>query len=255
MELLKQIQEFGLTEIEAKIYLCLLEKKEATVLELARNTGIKRATVHFNVENLIAKGLISQNKINNKRALYAENPDNLQILLENQKNHIAKLESGIGSLLDSLKEKAMPKTDGFAMQVKYFEGKESVKSIYAEVVRSNEVRSYANLSKLKYVFPENQELFDQALKQNPDLIVKEIVDMSDISADYAKEFVSKGNFQFKSTPKSINLQDADVLIYDDKVAVISLANHISGMVMHNREYYEISKNIFDFLWDLLPSKS
>jgi sugar-specific transcriptional regulator TrmB len=253
MDLLKQIQEFGLTEIEAKIYLSLLDKKESTVLELARNTGIKRATVHFNVENLIAKGLISQTKINNKRVLYAENPENLHILLERQKSQIAKLEGDMGLLVKTLKNRAIPKMDGFTMQVKYFEGRESVKTIYSEVVRSGEVRSYANLSKLKSTFPENQELFDEALIHNPSMIVREIVDMSSVSASYAKEFVPKGNFEFKLTPRSIHLEDTDVLIYDDKVAVISLSNQISGMVMHNREYYEISKNIFDFLWDLLPA--
>jgi len=253
MELVKQIQEFGLTEIEAKIYLSLLDKKESTVLELARNTGIKRATVHFNVENLIAKGLISQTRINNKRILMSEKPEHLSMLLEQRKSAINKLEGDLGGIISQLKARGHGRTDDISMQVRYFEGRDAVKAIYADTLNAKEIRSYVNLTEIYRVFPENIEGFSDALKQHSDLQIWEIVEHSEVALKFAKSFSESGNYYYRLTPTSITMTASDVLIYDGKVAVINLSDKIAGMVLENQEYYEISKQIFNFMWNVLPT--
>lgn len=250
--MLAQLQEFGLTEIEAKIYLCLLELKESTVLEVARKTAIKRATVHFNIENLIGKGLVSQTRKNSKRLLIAENPENLTILLEKRKSDISKLEGGIGSLVSALKTHSLKKVEGFSMQVKYFEGRDAVKAIYNDSLNAKVVRSYVNLQKVASVFPENQERFVSFLQENSDLELYEIVDDSSISKSLVKLFSeTSANYKYKFVPAKIKLSAADVLIYDGKVAVINLGEQTAGMILDNYEYFEISKEIFEYLWSTL----
>ena len=58
----KQLQDAGLNETEAKIYLATLELGETNVGRIADKSGIKRTTIYLSLENLIKKGLISMIK-------------------------------------------------------------------------------------------------------------------------------------------------------------------------------------------------
>lgn len=226
--------------------------RKGTVLELARNTGIKRATVHFNVENLIAKSLISQTKQNNKRLLTPEDPENLKFLISQRKVELDKLEKDLPSILNSVKKSFSDKQVGFNMQVKYFEGRDAIKAIYNDSLNSRIVRSYVNLEKISKTFPENMEKFMTVLEENPDMEMYEIVDDSLTAREWVKKFQKASkNYHYKIAPKTIKMSATDILIYDNKVGVVNLGDQVAGVVMENFEYYEVSKEIFDYLWNVL----
>jgi hypothetical protein len=44
-------------------------------------------------------------------------------------------------------------------------------------------------------------------------------------------------------------------IYDNKVAIFNVKQEISGIVLHNTDYYNNSKKLFDFIWQLFPEAS
>jgi sugar-specific transcriptional regulator TrmB len=250
MELLKQIQEFGLTEIEAKIYLSLLNIGEGTVLELARNTGIKRATVHFNVENLISKSLISQTKKNNKRILIAEDPSNLKLLITKKKSELEKLEKDLPSILSGFQSNLLDNKKGFTMQVKYFEGRESVKTIYTDALSGSGLRSFVNLSLASKIFPENHELFVDRVRNDKDFEIFEIFESTQVE-QYKSSVGSSTNFHYKYAPNILKIFASDILIYNGKVAVVALKENVSGMIMENMEYFEFSKGMFDYIWETI----
>ena len=52
-----QLQDAGLSETEAKIYLAALELGQTSVSRIARKSGIKRTTIYLSLENLMEKGL------------------------------------------------------------------------------------------------------------------------------------------------------------------------------------------------------
>lgn len=62
----KILQELGLTEIEAKIYLASLELGTDTVLKIAKKAEVKRPTAYIALDSLFSKGFVSKSK---KRAL------------------------------------------------------------------------------------------------------------------------------------------------------------------------------------------
>ena len=49
-----------MTEIEAKIYHEVLKVGPTTVQEVAQLIGINRVTAHFQINNLVKKGLVTQ---------------------------------------------------------------------------------------------------------------------------------------------------------------------------------------------------
>ena len=54
------LEEIGLSEKEAKIYLALLQVDRDTIQDLATKTGINRTTVYPVLETLQKKGLVSE---------------------------------------------------------------------------------------------------------------------------------------------------------------------------------------------------
>jgi sugar-specific transcriptional regulator TrmB len=63
----KFLEEAGLTPIEVRIYLVLLEKGSIRAGEITRHTGIHRRNVYDAIERLVQKGLVSYIKTNNRR--------------------------------------------------------------------------------------------------------------------------------------------------------------------------------------------
>ena len=61
------LEELGLTNAEAKIYIALLELGSSQAGKITEKTGIHRRTVYDAIERLIEKGLISYIKQNNNR--------------------------------------------------------------------------------------------------------------------------------------------------------------------------------------------
>ena len=57
MNYIQDLQQIGLTEKEAKVYLAALELGEKAVQVIAQKAGVNRATTYFILESLIEKGL------------------------------------------------------------------------------------------------------------------------------------------------------------------------------------------------------
>src|SRR3989338_2859882 len=85
MNLQETLQKVGLSEKEAKIYLALLELGQATVLELAKKSGIKRPTVYVVIEEMREKGYVAKAMRERRVCFTAKSPDLiLQALGEKQ---------------------------------------------------------------------------------------------------------------------------------------------------------------------------
>ena len=70
----KYLQEIGLSDKEASVYVALLQVDNDSVLDLAKRTKINRTTIYPVLESLAKKGLISEIKIDKKVRFQAEPP-------------------------------------------------------------------------------------------------------------------------------------------------------------------------------------
>lgn len=246
------LMDFGLTDKEVTVYMALLKSGPNTIMNLARETGIKRSTTHNTVEELVKKGLVSQTNYGERRMVVAEDPKKLEFLLEQQKWDMRKLEDNLGEIVKAIYETVPQVKENTKVEVKYYQGKEGTANIYRNAFSSKELRSYVNLAASSKAFPENKEIFLEMQKRNKDLIVKEIVEKSQESLELAEYYKGMSNFQYKATEKIKTLSSINTLIFDGKVALINFRNDtITGIVIENDDNYETSKAIFDMLWDSL----
>jgi sugar-specific transcriptional regulator TrmB len=247
-EFLKQL---GLSEIESKLYEGLLDMGSTTVMELANKVGIKRITAHFNIESLIEKGLVVQTRKGARRQIIAEDPEKLIDIIEQKEEEIGKLKQSLPYFIDKIRDQIPAQTSTSETEVNYYEGKSLVKKIYDDALSFKELRTYANLTEMQKYFPENLDVFNKAMRTNPDLQVLEIVE--DTQEARAQISISSKNdtYFYKFLPKGYKLTAADILIYEGKVAIITARNPVTGIVIKSDEYYQNSKNIFDLLWQVL----
>lgn len=116
----KDLQDVGLTETEAKIYLASLELGETSVSRIARQSSIKRTTVYLSLENLMQRGLMSAIKKNSKTHYFAEDPRNLERLMEEKKQKVSNLIPQLLSFTNLIDKKPT---------IRYFEGTEGIKEV------------------------------------------------------------------------------------------------------------------------------
>lgn len=247
------LEQLGLTKLEAKLYQEILKIGPTTVKEVAESVGINRVTAHFQIDNLIQKGLITQLKQTTRRQIVAEPPERLHYLIEQKEKNVKQLKEDFPDFLKTLSDNLpKTKTKEEKVEVKYYEGKKGVQLIYNDVLSSKEVRSYVKLDAIASIFPNNFTLFNRKLKENPDLRIWEIVEKSKTSEKHTDNFAKNTRYHYKLAHPSIKLSSSDVMIYNNKIAMVNLVEQVSGVIIISKDFYEMSKEIFDFVWKMTP---
>src|SRR5580700_4015299 len=84
------LKQLDLSDVEAKLYLTLLQMGPSSVRDLAQTIDIKRTTAYFYIDQLVDKGLIMKLVKGSKKLVAANEPESLKHLVE-EKLESAKL--------------------------------------------------------------------------------------------------------------------------------------------------------------------
>lgn len=251
------LKHLGLSEIESKLYLGLLEIGSTTVMELANHVGIKRITAHFNVESLISKGLITETRKGARRQIIAEQPEKLTALLEEREFELGQLKQNLPAIIHSI-SRNVPRYQGdTGVEIRYYEGLKAVNSVYVETTKANEMYSFADLEKYYEVFPESLDMWETALKENPKRVVKDILVDSATSRKIGID--SKyDRYSVKILPRHAFFEGfgfSDYIIFDSKVAIIQLdKSHPTATVIDSKQISMSLKALHQSMWHLLSMR-
>lgn len=261
-EIINYLEQLELSELEAKLYLTLLETGPINVKELAEMVEIKRTTAYVYIDDLVEKGLIIRLVKGAKKLIAAIDPkDSLHILVEKKVEKAKKIQEEFPKMLKIMTSSLPQESAANDAEIRYYKGKAGVKKIYEEVLLAKEQRSYVDITSIAEYLPENFQLFGNAFKFNPDVKMFEIFQNASTPESYSKtisylKLVTKQpNYAYKILPEGVKLNAQDILIYDDNVAIISFTDTVTGVVMQNRDLYNNFKILFDLMWQLLPENS
>jgi sugar-specific transcriptional regulator TrmB len=253
--LVKYLEQLELSILEAKIYLILLETGTLSARDIINKLGIYRTTVYTHLDSLYEKGLITKIK-EGSRTLFAptESEEALHNIILRKKQNLQEIETKFPDIIKNFLILHSNKTEKTEAEARFYKGRAGVQQIYKEAVQAKELRSYANLSEIEKVFPENFKLFDDAFKKNPDIEMFEIIENTPFATEKAKIAWKNGNkrYHYKFFSKNRKITSTDILIYDGKVSFINLKNTISCVVLRNADLYENFKILFDSMWEMLP---
>jgi len=242
MAINKFLEQLGLIGKKADVYLASLELGSATVIEIAKKSGVKRTTCYDILLDLEKQGLVSETVKGKRRFFIGEDPEKIK------KDLLAKQEA-FSEILPELK--SIYNIKGVKPKIRFYEGKEGLKEVYSDTLKySGEIMAFASEDVVKALGPE---WADSYLKQR---VKKGIRSRAIIPATkITKEYILKNKEQLRQTklldPEKYPLS-IEINIYGyQKVALIS-SREETGIIIEGAEIYKTMKLIFEFMWNSLP---
>jgi predicted transcriptional regulator len=250
------LEQLDLSEIEAKLYLSLLKTGPISVRELAKATGIKRTTTYMYVDQLLERGLVMKLVKGARKLVGAIAPnDSLQRLVDEKIQKVQNIQNDFSGMLKEINTSLPDVNHNEDAEIKYLKGISAVKRIYNEAFSGKEFRSYVKVEEAPVLSSDNPGFFAEAFKKNKNLKVWEIMYDSPASRRQAFKTLSQQvNYFYKFMPPELkwSITSEDILIYDGKVAIINYKGNVSCAVLHSADFYNNSKELFDFIWRILP---
>lgn len=245
---IRTLSELGLSENEARVYLAALMLGPTSVLRIAKTAGLKRTTVYPLLESLRRAGLVHEELRGFKKVFVAENPRELESMLEARRR----------TLQDALPElSALYNLKSGDDTIRFFEGIEATKSIYESLladIRPNEdYMVYSAMTAWYNLDPEYLEKFTLRrgeLSRRLGFRIRLLLQDSPITRRHKKNEKTY-NEKIKILPSSVSLT-TNVVVIPRKGVIHQLVPPIHAMVIHNPNVIRLHRETFELLWNLLP---
>ncbi len=244
------LQDLGLNEREAIVYIALLQVDTASVIELAKKTKINRSTTYTVLDSLAEKGLVGEIQIGKKTHYQAERPERLETFVENQKILLEEQSKKLKDIIPMLK--SVTRGSGERPVVKFFEGRDGIVNSTEEFFAGEEKNDLA------YFFYPN-DLMDNALtdeekkrfhtirmKKNIKAKILYTRKGGDLASDAMGERIRIDGKRYPIT--------CDIAIYKDKVRMNTMGKSFSGIFIKSKDISDTLRSIFNLAYDNLDKK-
>jgi sugar-specific transcriptional regulator TrmB len=240
MAIEKQLEEFGLSEKEAVLYLATLELGPSTITDIAKISGVNRATSYLIMDGLKTKGLVSIS-LKKKRKLYvAASPDKFEDLIDQKKALFKKI---LPQLL------AFETVPGKKPKVQFYEGEQAIASVHRESLdATTDILSISGGKPFSNII----------LKYTPDWVERRIKNKiplrllgPDIPENVAwKEKDAQQLRQTKLIPHDQYSFKINIDIYNNRVFIYSGDEKIA-LLIESKDIADTMRSFFNLTWGLL----
>ena len=241
----KYLEDLGLSEKEAKVYLSLLEVDNDSVLDLAEKTKINRTTIYPVLESLAKKGLISEVKVDKKVRFQAEPPERLETYVERQKIVLEEHSKRLKDVIPQLK--SVQRETGEKPTVKFFDGREGIISSMEEFfgAQTHGDTQYIIYSRdlLEEVFTDQERERFKKIRVGKKINAKVIYTRKD--GDLTPQAESS---DIRIDEKKYPLT-CDIGIYKDQVRISVLGKALSSILITSPDLALTLKSLIDYILD------
>ncbi|MFA6279019.1 MAG: helix-turn-helix domain-containing protein [Candidatus Paceibacterota bacterium] len=246
----KYLQEIGLNEKEAIMYLALLQVDNASVIAIAKETKINRSTVYVVLEGLMEKGLVSETESGKKVHYQAESPERLQTFVEGQKMVLEEQSKRLGDIIPQIK--SVQRASGERPLVKYFEGREAALSNHFLFFNAQDKEGivYALFDKdlLEEVFSSGEITAVQKIRPGKNIKAKTLYtsNKTTLSSNELSERIKIDGAKYPLY--------CDISIYEDRVQIVTMGKSIATIFIQSKDVAETLKSLFKLAFDNAPTK-
>lgn len=241
MNLKKVLENYGLTEKQASVYLACLEMDSASVYRISKKVRIPRSTCYEVLEDLKEMGLVTT--FRRKKVLYYAAED-LKIIINSTKEKIKELESALPEF------SAMFGSSKLQPTVRFYQGQAGMKTILEEIL--NEATYIKGFVSAVDQFAVLGSVWPQFLKKRIGKKIKAMIIMTDSEkAQERKRLGEQELRQVKIMPKQYK-HHVTMFICKRKTAIFSYKKEMMALVIESEEFSQAQEAIFDFNWDMLP---
>ncbi len=244
----KELQSLGMAEKEAKVYLTSIELGPETVQNLAKRSGINRATTYVQIEMLKKKGLMSEFEKGKKTFYTAESPDRLHSFVSNMQKEIDMKKSDLDRILPTLQN--IFSGAGERAKVRFYEGMEGILALREEFLKNKgkRIESFTNLDMLFNLFPKHEDEY------TPKRIAKKITGYVIYTRKEGPVANATDPSKFRVArymPENEFPVSAEISIYDDNISIATNKEHFMGVIISDKFMADTMRALFYGLWNKL----
>jgi len=238
-ELLDILTSLGLNDKEAKVYLACTEIGTTVVSEIANKAKINRVTAYDILDKLKEKGLVSHFTKKKTKYFTCTDPETLLGTFEKRTNDLRVSLPKFKKLTGEINHP----------RVRYFEGLEGIKAIYADSLTSKtEILNFSNSDEIRKEWPNyDKEYVEKRAKKK---IFLRGLCPNDAEGKKVHSQDKKYCREFRLTPAAQFNFTNEINIYDDKVSIISYKDELMGIIMESTEIANSQRAIFNMCWQL-----
>ena len=242
------LQNLGLSDKEAKVYLALLELGPSSAYEISKKTGIHHSTVYMEAESLRKKSLVSIYEQSKKIKYVAEPPLTLNMVIDKTKKELENKEKNLKLNLTELNTLFMANQDKAV--VRFYEGREGLEALEndadeMDIAISLTVYSFTPLDILE---DQNLQLASTNRRIQRGLHLKQIYthkdghqNHTDLTHFREARFLSRDKFPFDA---------AIVIAPNHSVRLFSYKNGFKGFWIQNPDIANTLKMMWDVFWEI-----
>lgn len=247
----QSLLDLGLDEREAAIYLALLQVDTASVIQLAKTTGINRSTVYNVLNDLFQKGLVSEIQVGKKTHYQAEKPERLETYVEQQRILLEEQSKKLKDIIPMLK--SVQRATGERPVVKLFEGRDGIITSTQEFFDGEEKNETAYFfyptDLMERTLTDDERKRFHAMRMEKNIKGKILYTRSD--ADLASDNMGD---RLRIDQEKYPLT-CDIAIYRDKIRLNTMGKSFSGIFIKSRDIADTLRSIFNLAYDGLSTKS
>ena len=240
----KTLEQLGLAEKQAQVYLAMLELGEAPMTAIAKKSGLKRPTVYLVIDELNILGLTSEIIKGKKKFYSAIHPKRLVEMMHFRSK---QAENILPELVAMQKKSSKP-------TVRMLEGVGGVKLAYEEAFASlnnkEEGLWMGNITFLIENFPELLQEYNRLIKKIRDPHIRELITGGEKSKKWVEDMqnkISKNHF-IKYYGDSSDFGMTDQFIIGDKVIHFSFGKEIFVLIIEGHEIAKSARALFEIAW-------
>ncbi|MDO8511879.1 MAG: helix-turn-helix domain-containing protein [bacterium] len=253
MEIKSYIENLGLTEKEAAVYLALLQLGQAPVQTISRKADIVRPTAYVVLDSLIHKGLCKKGLIGKKTVFIASPPEDLDNLIRKRERDAHEQRVRLHHLLPELR--ALYALSEERPSIRLFEGKEGLKNLQREFVEISSEPMYGMGSDdvMENLFPRASNEYDEEIRG---VRVKAGIKSFNIytTSDGEKrspESDKKALRESRYIEKEKLPIKAHFSVHGPLLSIVSFRKKIIGVLIEHVDIADSFKAIFDVAWKQL----
>lgn len=241
------LEQLGLSQKSAEVYLYLLNLGRLTAGTLIDLTGYKRGDLHYILDRLVAQGLIKKTRQKNKDIFQVESPWRLQELFNEQEQKIRLQQKNLQALLPQLASLFTLSTS--QPFIRHLAGLSGLKTIYDEILHDK-----ADLS----IFAAESDRDNPALNRlinrsigrqyRAGLKTRALISLFPSLDQVYLNYCRSRNIENRILPPEKFRLRSQIIIWGGKISLSSLRETVMTTIIENADIAQTFQTVFDMLW-------
>ena len=242
-QLQESLRNVGFSEVEAAIYIALLELGRGTVSQIATRAKVNRTSGYHVLSGLVAKDLATISGREPKQEYVAEPPERLSRYVEKELERQKGLTSRTTSLVPALNA-IYNRRD--RPRVRFFEGAKGLQNVYEDTLTSKEtIRAIANVDDMHKALPDYFSKYYER-RSRKGIHIRAIIPASPVGRERAAHDAEEKRESALVPIKEFSFSP-EINIYDDKVMIASWREKL-GVIIESHEIADAMKKVYELAW-------